>query len=175
MLEILDMSNKKDCEDTHALWGGRAFDVWGKWEDEACVFVDGEDGGWTAPVKGAYFFWNAIGCDEDDEDYDFCGGNVMGCLVGDGPYPTFAGMCNPIFESDYLSYDTKEEAIEGAKDLAKEIFGDIARGESHYWGLDECDVETGELSTENSEKIIVSDDCNFAKKHYDALKEINKD
>jgi len=173
-LTVPDASTKELCEKTGALWGG-VFEVSGKWEDNACVLVEGTDGGWTAPVKGAYFAW---GVTDLGEFYDVEGeipenryvSDVFGCIVGDGVYPTFAGGCSPIFEDDNpLVTDSREEALSAAKDLALEIFSDVAKGRAEYWGLVYCNPFTGEVTSPDDPNAVVSDSCKHAQRVYEEI------
>jgi hypothetical protein len=153
--------------------------VAGKFEDGACVLVDAEDGGWTGPVKGSYFWWGVKDLSESlpevfGESEDPYLPEVVGCLVGDGPYPRFAGGCSPIFEGDYdrrHRTGDREAALESAKEDALEIFRDVARGDASAWGLRYCNARTGESTDFEDSDAVASRDCEKVKRHFDKLED----
>lgn len=174
MVNVLDASGKEECENLSALWGG-VFSVSGKFEEGACILVHGPDGGWTGPVKGAYFSWGSHDLAESLELFEGKAERfqpeVFGCLVGDGPYPSFAGGCSPILEERYDPVSSHEEALEIAKDDALEIFADVAEGNAKFWLLHYCDARTGEKIDPDSEWAVASDNCKKVKELFEKLEE----
>ena len=137
--------------------------VGGRWEKtfKVCMLREGPDGGWTAPVKGAYFAYSV------SDMYDATGNkyykgvfmpNVMGCLVADSfVYPTFARGCSAIYESEMDEEHGKKEALRMAKEEAMEIASDVLRGKADYWFMDYYST-TGREVPYDAENAIVSND-----------------
>lgn len=138
--------------------------IGGKMEQDVCILVDGPDGGWTAPVKGSYFWWGALDMYEATGDKRFENRfipDVSSCLVADSPvYPTFAGMCSPFYQSEFDEVEGKEEAMELAKDEALWIAKDVLAGDAKYWGLDYF-KPTGRKARFDEENAVVARDSDL--------------
>lgn len=136
--------------------------IGGKMEKGVCILVDGPDGGWTAPIKGSYFAWGVGDMYEATGDDKWKGKfmpDTMGCLVADSSvYPMFAGMCSPIYQGEfYDEKESKEAALQSAKNEVLGIAKDVLKGEASGWGLDYF-KPNGRPTKFNEENAIVADD-----------------
>lgn len=155
------IEDKKTCEA-----------IGGKWNDkyDVCVLVEGEDGGWTAPIKGMYVWYSVTDLAEATGDEELEGkyiAEVMACLVADSAfYPTFAGGCRPILEMpiEYGGgidvWENKDEAVKEAKEEMLRIARDIKEGDAEDWGLEYCSPK-GRRTTPDDPNAIVADECSF--------------
>jgi hypothetical protein len=156
--------------------------IGGKMEKDVCVYVDGPDGGWTAPIKGSYFAWGAMNMFESTGEKFHRGRyltNVMGCIVADSPvYPTFAGMCSPFYEGDMEETKGKKDALDSSKNEALAIAKDVLKGDAKYWGLDYF-LPNGRRAKYDEENAIVAKDNDFVirifkHKHQKVIEDFSK-
>jgi len=145
--------------------------VEGDWDDDhqLCMLMKGPDAGWTAPIHGAYVWYNVSELMDATGDEDLEGEYMVGinaCLVAQSPfYPTFAGACTPIMSQDDENiYDNEEEALEAGMKLIHEFVEDIREGNEDFWFLKyvtptgrraKRDDERAVLINNNNEKLVI--------------------
>ena len=98
------------------------------------------DIGWTAPVKGAYFWWEVHDLGEstgEEQDYGKLIGHVTGCLVKDShDYPDNVGWCQSIYDYEKI-FDEKTTISpwEQIRNHCHMVAGDVLKGRGYKHGL----------------------------------------
>jgi len=103
--------------------------IGGRWEKSACIIDERGDPymdvGVTAPIKGAYF-WYEVNCyDQDGFPSERCHANIIGCQVKDSEdYPHSPGWCNAFYskfihDQKFLTDKTHDYMINLATDVLK--------------------------------------------------------
>lgn len=111
--------------------------IGGSWEKGVCIGEEwgtvGLEIGVTAPVKGAYFWYEINDFDDDGYPSGKYHGNVSGCLVKDSEdYPYAPGWCYAFYEK---YFPPQKWVGDKARDHMIDVARDVLKGRAEKHGL----------------------------------------
>ena len=130
----------------------------GKWLNDygICLFFDGRKHGYTAPIKGAYFFWSR------DPTWEL--ESAGGCHVyGDDHYPRGIGTCRSKIQIKY------PKGLRDPRRAVLKIASDVMKGKGRAHGL-VYTSPNGRIVGSNARNAVAGNNPNQIRMFYDRLK-----
>jgi hypothetical protein len=129
----------------------------GTWTDGVCLLKDTPTEGYTAPIKGAYFYWNTDGKMIE---------TIGGCHVyGDDYYPRGIGTCNSKLIVNMGITREPKRARTAAIRLAKKVI----EGKANEYNLTYLNIRGVETPYDSNEAVVANKN-NTVKKLYRDIK-----